>query len=153
MSRHGARFSTAVQIGLAVSLAVAIGVGVTQAWGERMPGPPVDSTLRELRARAAELTTIIDQRRDGHLTDAFVQSHVARWERVTREVSADLVHASDVDATGLAARGQRIALALVSIGQRIREGASVDASTRDAAAQAATQAGALVVESTQRPSR
>jgi len=47
MRRHGARFSTAVQLGLAVSLAVAIGVGVAQAWGERMPGPPPDSTLRD----------------------------------------------------------------------------------------------------------
>jgi hypothetical protein len=153
MRRHGARFSTAVQIGLAASVAVAIGVAVTQALGEHMPGPPLDPTLRELRARAAELTTIIDQRRDGHLTDAFVQSHVARWERVTRDVSADLVHASDLDATGVAARGHRIALALVSIGRRVREGASVDASTRDAAAQAATEAGALVAQSTQRFAR
>jgi len=152
MRRHGARFSTAVQLGLAVSLAVAIGVGVAQAWGERMPGPPLDSTLRDLRARAAELTALIEQRRAGHLTDAFVQSHVARWERVTREVSADLVRASDVDATGVAARGQRIALALVSIGERLRGGAS-DAATRDAAAQAATEAGALVVQSTERRAR
>jgi hypothetical protein len=151
--RHGAHFSTAVQLGLALSVAVAIGVGVTQAWGERSSGPPLDSTLRDLRARAAELTTIIDERRADRLTDAFVQSHVARWERVTRDVSRELVRASDVDATGLAARGQRIAVALVSIGGRVRERASIDASTRDAAAQAATEAAALVVQGTQRSAR
>jgi len=153
MRRHGARFSTAVQLGLAASVAVAIGVGIAQAWGGRMPGPPLTSTLRDLRARAAELTALIDQRRDGHLTDAFVQSHVARWERVTREVSAELVRASDVDVTGAAARGQRIALALVSIGERLREGTRVDAETRDAAAQAASEAGALVAQGAQRASR
>ena len=152
MRRHGARFSTAVQLGLAVSVAVAIGVGIAQTWGERMPRPPLDSTLRDLRARAAELTALIDQRREGHLTDAFVQSHVARWERVTREVSTELVRASDVDATGAAARGQRIALALVSIGERMREGALLDAATRDAAAQAASEAGALA-QSAKRSSR
>ena len=153
MRRHGARFSQAVQLGLAVSLAVAIGLGVTQAWSERAPGPPLAPTLRDLRARAAELVAIIDGQRADRLTNAFVQSHVARWQRVTRDVSAELVRASDVDATGAAVRAHRIAIDLLSIGERIRERGGVDAATRAAADEAATQAGALAAQSLRRSSR
>ena len=143
MRRHGARFSTAVQLGLALSVVVAIGVALVRMWGDSLPGPPLPSTLRDLQARAAELATLIDQQRDGRLTDAFVQSHVARWDRVTRDVAAELVRASDADATGSAARGHRLAVSLLSIGERIRAGAPGDAESRGAAARVAADAAAL----------
>jgi len=153
MRRHGARFSTAVQLGLALSVAVAIAVALVQGWGDRVPGPPLSSTLRDLQARASELVVLIDQQRDDHLTDAFVRSHVTRWQRVTREVAAELVRASDGDATGAAARGHRVALALLAVGERVRDGSAGDAASRGTAAQGAADAAALAQDRARRAPR
>ena len=143
MSRPAASYSTSLQVGLVVSLVVALGLGVLHVFGARTPGPPLDATLRDLQARAVELVTLIDERRAGHLTETFVRSQSAHWQRVTREVSAELVKKSDDDATGRAARGHQVALRLLTIGAALPDTRMIDAGTRREAVEAASAAAAL----------
>ena len=131
---RGARYSRAVQAGLAVSFCVGA------AWGTasllRAPPSPVDVTLDigELRARAAELVVLFDARSRDALTQPFARAQHGQWARAVRSVNEHLVDAAadDRDAT----RAHEAAVELLRIGESLPS-AATDPAARDAAARIA----------------
>jgi hypothetical protein len=128
---RSAHYSRTLQLGLVASF-VAAG-----AWGGyealQAPASPTDVALdvSDLRARAAALVTLLDERDRGTLTRLFLRAQRRQWQHAVQSVNEDLAKAaSNGEAT--AQRAHDTAVALLRLGDTFVETPRGDAARADA---------------------